>query len=306
MKNNASPIHGWLVIDKPTNITSAQVVAKVRKALGVRKVGHAGTLDPLASGILPIAVGEATKTTDYVMSTTKTYMFEICWGEQRTTDDSEGSVIATSDVRPSATEIKKALPSFIGEIAQVPPIFSAIKVKGRRAYQRARAHEEVVLPPRNVVIKDFRLLTVKDSEHASFEVICGKGTYVRSLARDLGIKLGTLGYVSQLRRTQVGRFGEDMSISLETLQEIGHKELSKDVLLSIEAVLDDILAVRLTSSQALKLSQGQSVNIDPQQANSFGTKQVLCTCENRIPIALAEVIAGSIKPKRVFNISLEV
>ncbi len=275
----------------------------MRRVLGTKKVGHAGTLDPLATGVLPIAVGEATKVVSYLMSSEKVYRFEVCWGVQRDTDDGEGNVIATSDHRPEVEAIQDALKSFVGDIEQVPPKYSAIKIAGKRAYALARNAEEVTIPARKVWIKDLRLIEVKDQNHAAFEVTCGKGTYVRSIARDLAIKLGTVGHVSWLRRTRVGRFTDDMSISLEKIEKVGHNILSEGIMHPIETVLDDIPAMNFSAHEVEKISRGQSVRIDSQTANGHQDGTVLCICESGIPVALANIVEGNIRPKRVFNIN---
>src|SRR5215469_15893676 len=203
-RRKGDKVDGWLVLDKPVGLSSAAAVTAVRRLFNAAKAGHGGTLDPLASGVLPIALGEATKTVGFAMAGTKTYRFTVRWGERRTTDDAEGTVMATSAARPAAAEIEAALQRFIGEIEQVPPDFSAIKVEGRRAYARARAGETLALAPRRVRIDRLSLLDRPDADHARLETVCGKGTYIRSLARDLAAALGTLGYVADLRRVAVG------------------------------------------------------------------------------------------------------
>ena len=218
-KRKGNKVDGWLVIDKPYNMGSTKVVGKCRFLTKAQKVGHAGTLDPLATGILPIAFGEATKTIPFMMDAKKTYRFTVTWGEERTTDDIEGDVIETSGIRPTQDQILKALPDFIGVIKQRPPIFSAIKIDGKRAYDLARAGEAVEMKEREVEVFDLKLLE-SDLQSATFEMECSKGTYVRSIGRDLARKLGTLGYISMLRRTKVGAFDESDTISLEKLEEL--------------------------------------------------------------------------------------
>jgi len=301
-KHNFSSIHGWLIVDKPEGITSARVVSIVKKILNAKKVGHAGTLDPLASGVLPLALGEATKTVSYVMESVKTYTFEVCWGEQRDTDDAEGKIIATSSHRPNSNDIQKAIKGFVGMIQQIPPHFSAIKVEGQRAYKKARAQEPLVLAAREVIIEEFHLKSMRDADHAEFTVVCHKGTYVRSLARDLAQMLGTVGYIKRLRRNKTGRFDETGSISLEKIKELGHNLLSKGVLHPIEAVLDDIPAIRLQAVEQQKLSQGQPIRYVSQSAQGFFEGSVLCISLEGLPLALATVKEGVIQPKRVFNI----
>jgi len=302
----ARPIHGWLVVDKPSGISSAAVVARVRKALNAAKAGHGGTLDPLATGVLPVALGEATKTVSYVMSGEKTYRFTLRWGEARTTEDAEGEVTATSEVRPERQEIEAALGDFVGEISQVPPIFSAIKVKGRRAYKLARGENRFELPPRLVTIRDLKLLRILDPDHAEFEVICGKGVYIRSLARDLAARLGTLGHVAQLRRTRVHPFTEDMAISLDKLVALGHSAARLELLLPVETALDDIPALALTEDQAEALRKGRAVQVfrtdksEPSSQMSEGT--VVCAMTRGKLVALARVEHGEIRPVRVLNL----
>ncbi|MBL0941725.1 MAG: tRNA pseudouridine(55) synthase TruB [Alphaproteobacteria bacterium] len=301
-KNQSFPIHGWLIVDKPEGLTSARVVSIVKKILNAKKVGHAGTLDPLASGVLPLALGEATKTVSHMMAAVKTYTFEVRWGEQRDTDDAEGTVIATSSHRPHINDIQKAIKKFVGVIQQIPPRFSAIKVEGQRAYKTARTQEPIVLAARNVIIEEFHLKSIKDADHAEFTVVCHKGTYVRSLARDLAQMLGTVGYIKQLRRNKTGRFDEASSISLEKIKELGHNLLSKGVLHPIETVLDDIPAIRLQAVEQQKLSQGQPVRFVSQTTEGIFEGTVLCFSLEGLPVALATVKEGFIQPKRGFNI----
>ena len=241
--------HGWLVVDKPLGMSSHQVVGKVRRILNSKKIGHAGTLDPLASGVLPLAIGEATKTMQFAMNTTKTYRFTICFGNSTTTDDAEGEVLDNSEHRPSRQDILDILHDFTGEIEQIPPAYSAIKVDGKRAYALARKGETPEMTARNVYIHDLTLLDIPDVNHATLEVTCGKGTYVRSLARDIAQKLGSCGHVSYLRRTQVGNFLEKDTILLENLEKIVHSAPPSDglseVLLPVDAVLDDIPVLHL-------------------------------------------------------------
>src|ERR1700674_70194 len=208
-RKKGKAIHGWLVLDKPAGMTSTQAVGAVRRLFGARKAGHGGTLDPLASGVLPIALGEATKTVPFVMDGRKEYRFTLRFGEARATEDAEGEVIATSDLRPTDEAIRSALPAFVGDIEQVPPAFSALKIEGKRAYDLARAGEPVDLKPRRVLIERLALLGRPDTDHADFVVSCGKGTYIRSLGRDLELSLGTVGHLSALRRTAVGPLRED-------------------------------------------------------------------------------------------------
>ncbi|MCC6981920.1 MAG: tRNA pseudouridine(55) synthase TruB, partial [Bauldia sp.] len=217
-RKKGRPVSGWLPLDKPEGVTSTRILSEVKRLFDAQKAGHAGTLDPLASGMLPIAFGEATKTVSYVMDGRKIYRFAVRWGVQTDTDDTEGHAIAHSDVRPTPEAILAALPEFTGTIVQVPPAFSALKIDGERAYDLAREGEAVVLEPREVEIHRLTLVDVPDADHAVFEAECGKGTYVRAVARDLGRRLGTLGHVTALRRLLVGPFGEADMVTIDQLR----------------------------------------------------------------------------------------
>jgi len=221
-KRKGAPVHGWVVVDKPVGVTSTETVAVVKRVFDAQKAGHAGTLDPLASGVLAVALGEATKTVSFAMEAEKIYRFTARWGESRDSDDAEGRVEATTEVRPSGAEIDALLPGFIGEISQVPPRFSAVKVSGERAYDIARDGEVPLLEPRIVSIHEVRLLGQIDPDHAEFEMRCGKGAYVRAWVRDFAVALGTLGYVSELRRFAVGGFTLADAIPLEKLKSFVH------------------------------------------------------------------------------------
>ncbi len=304
-RRRGRPINGWLAIDKPAGLSSAAVVARVRRALDAAKAGHGGTLDPLATGVLPIALGEATKTVAYVMDGDKAYLWRAHWGEARDTDDTEGAVTETSEVRPTVAQIEAALPAFIGEIEQMPPVFSAVKIDGRRAYDLARNATPVAPEPRRVRIDSFRLIGVPDADHADFEVRCGKGAYVRALARDLARALGTVGHVARLRRTACGPFSEADAISLDKVEELGHSAASADILLPIETALDDIPALALTEAEARRLRSGQPVSIlrvavrSPLDFVAAGAT-VRAMCEDRL-VALARVEGGEVRPVRVIN-----
>jgi len=305
-RRQGTPIHGWLVIDKPAGMTSAHVVAKVRRITGAAKAGHGGTLDPLATGVLPIALGEATKTVSYVMDGPKTYRFTLRFGEARSTDDGEGAVTETSAARPSDDEIRAVLLRFTGEIEQVPPAFSALKVEGVRAYELARADEPVVLAPRRVRIESLELVGRPDPDHAVFVVRSGKGAYMRSLARDIARALGTVGHVSALRRTAVGPFAEHQAISLETLATLGHSLAASGHLLTVETALDDIPALALTEAEARRLRSGQSVGLirrmDLERVAHLDSGAVVCAMAAGKPVALARFEAGDLRPVRVLNL----
>ena len=288
-------IHGLLVIDKPQGLTSAAVVAKVRRASGAAKVGHGGTLDPLATGVLPLALGEATKTVSYVMDGTKAYSFMVAWGEARDTDDSQGAVTERSESRPSAAAVAAALPAFVGTIEQLPPAYSALKIDGRRAYALARAGQEVQLAPRRVRVDSLKLVACPDPDHARFELICGKGTYVRALARDLGRRLGSFGHVVEIRRTRVGDFSEGQAISLAKLDELRHSSALDSAILPVETALADIPALALTGSQAERLRHGQAIRV-------LNIADGICrTMTDGRLVALAEANDGEVRPLRVFN-----
>ncbi|EHD13549.1 tRNA pseudouridine synthase B [Commensalibacter intestini A911] len=264
MRNRRGQIvDGWLLIDKPLEKTSAFIVNKVKYAFDARKVGHSGTLDPLATGLLPIAFGKATKTIPYILDKKKVYHFTLTFGESRTTDDAEGEVLARSDVRPSDEEINKALEQFQGEILQVPPIFSAIKVDGRRSYDLARQGEVPELKKRPARIDSFRLIERLDRDRAKFEVISGKGVYMRSLARDLAVACQSVGYISELRRLKVGPFDVTDAFLLDKIVGNDKKgEASLDLILPVETALDDIPALALTSDEVAELSFGRVLERD--------------------------------------------
>ena len=262
-RRKGNPVHGWVVLDKPYGVGSTPMVGKVRWLFSAAKAGHAGTLDPLATGILPIALGEATKTVPFMMEAEKSYRFEITWGETRSTQDAEGEVTETSDVRPSADHIRAALAEFRGLIEQVPPKFSAIKIDGKRAYDLARSGEAVEIKPRPARIDRFDLVEAT-AETASFEVDCGKGTYIRSLARDLAASLGACGYVSVLRRTRVGPFTLKQSITLDELSRMCDRARVSEALLSVTTALDDIPVLVVTEQDAAHLKQGREITASPQ------------------------------------------
>lgn len=303
-RRRGRPVHGWLVLDKPEGMTSTRAVAAVKRLFDAAKAGHGGTLDPMASGLLPIALGEATKTVAFVMEGEKRYRFTVRWGVRTDTDDSDGTVVEESDERPSRAEIEALLPRFSGEIEQVPPRYSAVKVEGERAYDLAREGEEFALGARTVRISELALVEVPDADHAVFEASCGKGTYIRALARDMGEALGTCGHVCALRRTGVGPFGEDDMIPLDNLEELSHigagRERLEEVLRPVETALADIPALAVNRAEAARLSNGQAVILRGRDAPILhGT--VYVTFQGS-PIALAEVKKGALHPKRVFNL----
>ncbi len=305
-RRKGQPVSGWIVLDKPAGMTSTQAVATVRRLFDARKAGHAGTLDPLATGILPIALGEATKTVPHVVDARKRYRFTVRWGSATDTDDAEGRAVATSDVRPERGAIERALHGFEGEIEQVPPRFSAIKVEGERAYDLARAGERVDLAPRSVTVYRLELEATPDRERAEILMECGKGAYVRSLARDLAEALGTCGHVEKLRRIAVGPFREEAAISLESLTSLGHSAAASRHLLPVETALADIPALALTEAEASRLRSGQSVGLlRRSDLNRIGTLEdgalVCATADGRL-VAIARYESGEVKPVRVMHL----
>ena len=305
-RRKGQKVDGWVIVDKPVGPTSTQVVGKVRRLFDANKAGHGGTLDPLATGILPIALGEATKTVPFVMDGRKTYRFTIRWGETRNTDDAEGEVTGTSDVRPTEAEINAALPAFIGVITQVPPAFSAIKVQGERAYDLARSGETVELAPRQIRIDGFRLASMDDADHSSFEVESGKGAYMRALARDLALSLGTCGHLSSLRRLRVGPFDESMAMSLDSLVELGNSPAALRHLLPVETALDDIPALALTGDEANRLRSGQAVPLfrksDLDRLKDLEDGDLVLAKSAGTAVAIARLEQGMLAPVRVLHL----
>lgn len=310
MKRKGIPLNGWLALDKPLGMTSTQAMAKVRWLLGAQKAGHGGTLDPLATGVLPIALGEATKTVGYMMDATKRYRFTLKFGEQTSTDDKEGEVVARSDVRPTREALEAVLPRFIGDISQLPPRFSALKVAGERAYDLAREGAEFELQPRQVRIDAIDLISFENNEMAVFEVNCGKGTYIRSLARDIAQAVDSVGHVAELRRLQVGRFSEKDSISLDQLAEKVQNTPADQLLLPIETALGDIPALAITETEAQRLRLGQTVSL-LQMSNRerllalpesvrMGGAPVVALLEGKA-VAIADVAAGELRVVRGFT-----
>jgi tRNA pseudouridine55 synthase len=296
-RRKGSPVHGWVVLDKPYGAGSTKMVGKVRWLFGAAKAGHAGTLDPLATGILPIALGEATKTVPFLMEAEKSYQFEITWGERRVTQDAEGEVTATSDARPTKADILTALPEFTGLIEQVPPKFSAIKVGGKRAYELARSGEAVEIKSRPVRVDRFELIaSTKDT--ATFEVDCGKGTYIRSLARDLALVLGACGYVSLLRRTRVGPFTLKQSITLDELEQMCDRARVTEGLLCVTTALDDIPVLAVTEQDAVDLKHGRGMTAPSQ----YLSHEIVRAERDGVLIALCTARHGILVPKRVFNL----
>ncbi len=303
-------VNGWVNLDKPFDMTSTDALARVRRALNAQKAGHGGTLDPLATGILPIALGEATKTIPYCQDAFKIYKFDVIWGVARSTDDAEGDIVARSDVRPAAEDVKDCLSAFIGDIQQTPPRFSAIKIEGQRAYDLARAGEEIEMLPRPVYIESLEMLAFENG-FATFRAVCGKGTYMRSLARDLAEKLGTVGHIANLRREAVGALTEKTSISLEKLEEYAHSARLDEILLPVETVLDDIPALAVNEREAVQLKNGQKLLFisrpDIDRLHGAGIDfddeyaTALAVYRNK-PIAVVSVNGTELQPLRVLNL----
>jgi len=306
-------VNGWVVLDKPEGLGSTQAVGRVRRAFQARKAGHAGTLDPLATGVLPIALGEATKTVSFLMDADKAYRFTVAWGANTASFDRDGATTETSDVRPSPLAVAEALPAFVGEIEQVPPAFSAVKLAGERAYDLARAGIAVDLAARTVSIYSAQVLDGSDPDHAEIEIVCGKGTYVRGLARDLAIALGACGHVSALRRTRVGPLTAESAVTLEHLEDLCHRDAGLEALSPVETVLDDIPALAVTTEDAFRLSQGRPIVLLPRQVETlrtrlsapdgagFASRTVLAT-HGGGPVSICEIRAGQLRPVRVFNL----
>ncbi|MGF1651187.1 MAG: tRNA pseudouridine(55) synthase TruB [Hyphomicrobiaceae bacterium] len=327
-------INGWLILDKPLGMTSTQAVNVVKRLFDARKAGHAGTLDPLATGVLPIAFGEATKTMSYAVDGHKGYRFTVRWGVETSTDDAEGEVARCSDLRPKLDQIEAALDQFVGEIEQVPPKFSAIKIAGQRAYDLARDGEEVELKARLVEVTELRVVDMPDDDHAILEAECGKGTYVRAIARDLGRVLGCLGHVSALRRTRVGAFEQEMAVSLEDLRaaaQVAQRDpvaapleatsltrtgeaadvalldgcaadqpLLKDYLQPVAAPLDGMEELAVGTGEAQRLRRGQSILLRGRDAPVF-TGPAYVTCKGQL-VAVGDVDQATFVPTRVFNL----
>ncbi len=311
-KRKGDPVHGWLNLNKPIEMTSTQAVGKVRWLLNAQKAGHGGTLDPLADGILPIALGEATKTSAFAMDADKDYTFEISWGASTTTQDREGEVTAQSDVRPSFEAIAKALEGFVGEIEQIPPQFSAIKVNGERAYDLARDGEAVELKARTVEVFAAELDESSTEDLAKIHVTCGKGFYIRALVRDLAAALGAEGHVWTLKRTRVGAFKIEDAVSVDALEAMDEIEARRAALIPIETALDDVPSVEIMSSSVARIRNGNAVMLMPHEMDAFkkartdllgeesDDRLALALCDGKA-VALGDVRAGQFQPSRVFQ-----
>ena len=309
-KRKGDPVHGWLAVDKPVEVTSTQVVGILKRLYNAQKAGHGGTLDPLADGILPIAFGEATKTAQWAMDCDKEYVFTIEWGTSTASQDKEGEVIASSDVRPSRDQIEAALPSFVGDIEQVPPKYSAIKIQGARAYDLVRDGEEFEIPSRQVTVYESELVDTPDQDHATLRVVSGKGFYVRAMARDLAAMLGTEGHVSALRRTRVGALDEPSSITLADLEALAEdKEALIATLKPLETILDDIPKIEIDRGDAEALKLGREVVLLPHiieqwraEADLDSDDRLALAMADQQAVALGEVRAGRFQPRKVFQL----
>lgn len=305
-RKKGRPVSGWLILDKDYDLGSTEAVSKVKWLFQAQKAGHAGTLDPLATGVLPIALGEATKTASYVMASEKRYRFTASWGVSTTTDDSEGKVLAASDERPTRDEIEAILDRFTGEIEQVPPQFSAIKVGGERAYDLAREGETVALEPRRVDIHELDLVDMPDADHAVFEAVTGKGAYVRALVRDIAHALGTEGHVSELRRVAVGPFHADDGVTIAELEAMEEPEARDGALSPIAVALSGLPQAVIGGAEADRLRRGQPAVVTPATAKGVRAgaagivPSVLATMQGEA-VAICELDGLKLKPVRVFN-----
>ncbi len=294
-------INGWLIVDKPRDMGATQVVNLTRRLFNAKKNGHAGTLDPFATGILPIAFGEATKLLPYVTDGRKEYEFVIQWGKATNTDDSEGEIISESEKIPSRQEILDVIPAFIGQVKQIPPAYSAIKINGQRAYQLARKGEDVVIPERVIEIYDLELLEELPNHQARFRVECSKGTYVRTLGHDLAVKLGTCGYLQELRRTKCGQFGLESKILLENIKNIVHSDALKEILLPLETSLRDIAEIAVSEADADKLRKGQGVSPRAYKVQNLIGQEAAAFYDESL-VAIVRIEEKRISPLRVFNL----
>ena len=300
--NKADDVNGWLIIDKPKGMSSTNVVGKTRWLMHANKNGHTGTLDPFATGVLPIAFGEATKLISFITDGDKEYEFVLKFGEQTSTDDTEGEVIATCPKIPTKEEVLSAIEHFIGEITQIPPVYSAIKINGKPAYKRARKGEDVEIPPRKVKIYALDLLEY-NSDSVKMRVKCSKGTYVRTLGKDLALFLGTKGHLTELRRTQCGIFSLKDKILLENLEKIEYVEERRKFLLPTETSLRDIAEIAVSEDDAIKLSKGQCLSVkgyDVKASESLSAAM----CDDCL-VALVRIDDKKISPIRVFNLMKE-
>lgn len=312
-KKKGDVVDGWVCLDKPFEMGSTEAVSRIRRLFNAQKAGHAGTLDPLASGILPIALGEATKTVPMMMEAQKVYRFTVNWGVSTDSVDREGEIVGRSDVRPTVEAVKAALPSFVGEIDQTPPRFSAIKVDGARAYDLARDGVEFELQARRVTIHSAEVTDAPDAadpvqDWVELTIRTGKGVYVRSLARDLAVMLGAEGHVSALRRERVGPFSTENAVTLDSLEEMVHRGAASEGLLPVATALDDIPELAVTDQDAFSLRQGRAIVLLPRQVETLKSRlsdgsRVVSAFQGQTLVALCQLRAGRLEPDRVFNLS---
>lgn len=299
-RKKGDDVHGWLVIDKPRDMGSTNVVNQIRRLFNAKKNGHTGTLDPFATGVLPVAFGEATKLIPFVTDGDKEYEFIIQWGAATASGDTESEVVARSEKIPSKDEILEVIPKFIGEIKQIPPAYSAIKINGQRAYDLVRKGENVEIPERIVTIYNLELLEELADNRAKFRVKCSKGTYVRTLGQDMALALGTLGYLTELRRTKCGKFSLDDTILLENLKNMVHSDDLKKVLLPVITSLRDIAELAVTEADAAKLRQGQAISPRLYQDKNLKEGAAVAVCNGEL-VAILRIEEKRISPQRVFN-----
>ena len=304
-RRKGDAVSGWVCLDKPLDLGSTQAVGRVRRAFNAQKAGHAGTLDPLATGILPIALGEATKTVPFLVEADKTYRFTVQWGVETASFDREGAITAESGVRPGVAEVAEALEVFVGEIDQIPPDYSAVKVNGERAYDLAREGVAMDLKARRVTIHGARVVGSAGPDTVDVEMECGKGVYVRALVRDLAAALGARAHVSALRRTRVGPFNEQNATGLEVLEDMCQTGAALEVLLPVETALDDIPALAVTTEDAFRLTQGRSIVLLPRQVETLKARlsasRIVSARHGTRIVALCEMRAGRLNPTRVFH-----
>jgi len=306
-KKKGEIVDGWVCLDKPFEMGSTEAVSRIRRLFNAQKAGHAGTLDPLASGILPIALGEATKTVPMMMEAQKVYRFTINWGVSTDSVDREGEIVGRSDVRPTVDQVKAALAAFVGEIDQTPPRFSAIKVDGARAYDLARDGVEFELQARRVTIHSAEVTDAPDADHVEITIRTGKGVYVRSLARDLAAVLGAEGHVSALRRERVGPFSTQNAVTLDSLEEMVHRGAASEGLLAVATALDDIPELAVTEQDAFSLRQGRPIVLLPRQVETLKGRlsdgsRTVSAFQGQTLVALCQLRAGRLEPDRVFNL----
>ena len=303
-------INGWLFVDKPEGVSSRKVVDLISNSLSIKKVGHAGTLDPMASGLLPIAIGEATKTIGAIQELKKRYKFIIKWGEKTSTDDKMGSIISSTLIRPKLSNINESIKNFTGKIEQIPPNFSAIKINGKRAYMLARNNENFSLKPRSVFIETFKIKKYLSKDYCSFECTCSKGTYIRALGRDLGEAMNCFGHLCELRRTHIGNFSNKCAILLDLSKKLIHSSAILKYILPIEKVLESLPFINLTKKQEIAIRNGQKICldeliIDDQKKFFFLAKShdnyMICKNKNKL-ICFFKIEDNFVKPTRVFNL----